>query len=89
MEQDAEAEYPPLRMAMAQVERLEAEIDAMNDALEPLRSFILPGGSPLAAPPAASAALSPQPLSASVSPAVANNRRENLAWNVLVICKSF
>ncbi|WP_147126793.1 cob(I)yrinic acid a,c-diamide adenosyltransferase [Shimia ponticola] len=49
MEKDAEAEYPPLRMTMAQVERLEAQIDAMNDALEPLRSFILPGGSPLAA----------------------------------------
>jgi cob(I)alamin adenosyltransferase len=36
MEKDAEAEYPPLRMVTAQVERLEAEI-------------ILPGGSPLAA----------------------------------------
>lgn len=49
MEKDAEAEYPPLRMADAQVERLEAEIDAMNKDLEPLRSFILPGGSALAA----------------------------------------
>jgi cob(I)alamin adenosyltransferase len=49
MEQDAEAEYPPLRMIAAQVERLEAEIDAMNANLEPLRSFILPGGSALAA----------------------------------------
>lgn len=49
MEHDAEAEYPPLRMATAQVDRLEAEIDAMNEALEPLRSFVLPGGSPLAA----------------------------------------
>ncbi|AEI95338.1 MULTISPECIES: cob(I)yrinic acid a,c-diamide adenosyltransferase [Roseobacter] len=49
MEQDAEAEYPPLRMIEAQVERLESEIDAMNKNLEPLRSFILPGGSPLAA----------------------------------------
>ncbi|GFE66425.1 cob(I)yrinic acid a,c-diamide adenosyltransferase [Litoreibacter roseus] len=49
MEKDAEAEYPPLRMLSTQVDRLEAEIDAMNDALEPLRSFILPGGSPLAA----------------------------------------
>ena len=46
---DAEAEYQPLRMTAAQVARLEAEIDAMNDALEPLRSFILPGGSALAA----------------------------------------
>ncbi|MEL6736697.1 MAG: cob(I)yrinic acid a,c-diamide adenosyltransferase [Pseudomonadota bacterium] len=49
MEQDAEAEYPPLRMSAGQVERLEAEIDAMNAHLEPLRSFILPGGSELAA----------------------------------------
>lgn len=49
IEKDADAEYPPLRMAQAQVDRLEAEIDTMNDALEPLRSFILPGGSPLAA----------------------------------------
>ena len=48
MEKDAEAEYQPLRMTPAQVARLEAEIDAMNDALEPLRSFILPGGSALA-----------------------------------------
>lgn len=46
---DAEAEYPPLRMAAAHVDRLEAEIDAMNEALEPLRSFVLPGGSALAA----------------------------------------
>ena len=46
---DGEAEYPPLRMTGAQVDRLEAEIDAMNAALEPLRSFVLPGGSALAA----------------------------------------
>ena len=46
---DAEAEHPPLRVTPAQVERLEREIDAMNDALEPLRSFVLPGGSALAA----------------------------------------
>ncbi|MBY8976251.1 cob(I)yrinic acid a,c-diamide adenosyltransferase [Rhodobacteraceae bacterium NNCM2] len=49
MEQDAEAEYPPLRMADSQVDRLEREIDAMNADLEPLRSFVLPGGSALAA----------------------------------------
>lgn len=49
MEQDAEKEYPPLRMVAAQVARLEAEIDAMNAKLEPLRSFILPGGSALSA----------------------------------------
>jgi len=38
-----------LRMIAAQVERLEAEIDAMNADLAPLNSFILPGGSALAA----------------------------------------
>lgn len=46
---DASAEYPPLRMVQAQVDRLEAEIDAMNAAIPPLRSFVLPGGSALAA----------------------------------------
>jgi cob(I)alamin adenosyltransferase len=46
---DVEAEYPPLRVVAAQVERLEAEIDAMNAGLKPLRSFVLPGGSALAA----------------------------------------
>lgn len=46
---DAEAEYPPLRMTGGHVDRLEAEIDAMNADLAPLRSFVLPGGAPLAA----------------------------------------
>lgn len=49
IENDATAEYPRLRVAASQVARLETEIDAMNAALSPLRSFILPGGSPLAA----------------------------------------
>jgi cob(I)alamin adenosyltransferase len=49
MERDAEAGYVPLRIIESQVLRLEAEIDAMNARLEPLRSFILPGGSALAA----------------------------------------
>lgn len=49
MEDDAKAEYPPLRLAATQVERLETQIDAMTSILEPLRSFILPGGSALAA----------------------------------------
>jgi cob(I)alamin adenosyltransferase len=34
-----------LRVVAAQVERLEAEIDAMNENLAPLDSFVLPGGS--------------------------------------------
>lgn len=38
-----------LRIVAAQVARLEAEIDAMNDKLAPLKSFILPGGTPAAA----------------------------------------
>lgn len=38
-----------LRILPEQVARLEVEIDAMNAALPPLTSFILPGGTPLAA----------------------------------------
>lgn len=41
--------YEPLRVADAQVKRLEDEIDLMNASLSPLRSFILPGGSATAA----------------------------------------
>lgn len=33
-----------LRIVPAQITRLEAEIDALNAGLEPLRSFVLPGG---------------------------------------------
>ena len=38
-----------LRIVQPQIDRLEAEIDAMNENLEPLRSFILPGGGEAAA----------------------------------------
>jgi len=38
-----------LRVSDAQVKRLEDEIDLMNAELLPLRSFVLPGGSPAAA----------------------------------------
>jgi cob(I)alamin adenosyltransferase len=38
-----------LRILPAQVERLEREIDAMNEKLAPLTSFVLPGGTVLAA----------------------------------------
>ena len=38
-----------LRVVQSQVDRLEAEIDTMNEALEPLKSFILPGGGEAAA----------------------------------------
>jgi cob(I)alamin adenosyltransferase len=49
MERDHEAGYTPLRVTDAQVARLESEIDTMNANLQPLRSFVLPGGSALAA----------------------------------------
>jgi cob(I)alamin adenosyltransferase len=42
-------EVEPLRIVPAQVERLESDIDALNANLSPLRSFVLPGGSPAAA----------------------------------------
>ena len=40
---------PALRVTSVQVARLEAEIDMMNANLEPLNSFILPGGSDVSA----------------------------------------
>jgi cob(I)alamin adenosyltransferase len=44
-----EDEPPKLRVTAAQVERLERAIDRLNEGLEPLRSFVLPGGTPAAA----------------------------------------
>ncbi|MDN2579789.1 cob(I)yrinic acid a,c-diamide adenosyltransferase [Aquibium sp. ELW1220] len=41
--------YVPLRIVASQVARVEADIDGLNAGLEPLRSFVLPGGSPAAA----------------------------------------
>ncbi|MDH6295020.1 ATP:cob(I)alamin adenosyltransferase [Agrobacterium fabrum] len=41
--------YEPLRIVESQVTRLENEIDELNAALEPLTSFVLPGGSAAAA----------------------------------------
>src|SRR3546814_17600878 len=50
---DAEHGFGPYDMALrivpAQIERLEVEIDAMNAALAPLTSYILPGGTEAAA----------------------------------------
>ena len=40
---------PPLRVVADQVSRLEDQIDANNERLEPLTSFILPGGAAAAA----------------------------------------
>ena len=45
----AEETAPALRITTDQVTRLEQEIDAVNANLQPLTSFILPGGSELAA----------------------------------------
>ena len=40
--------WEPLRIIDSQVERLEHELDALNDVLEPLKSFVLPAGTALA-----------------------------------------
>jgi cob(I)alamin adenosyltransferase len=45
---EPDAQYPSLRVRPVQTEFLEKQIDHYNAELEPLRSFILPGGSPLA-----------------------------------------
>lgn len=42
-------DYEPLRIIAAQTKRIEADIDTLNADLKPLKSFILPGGSPAAA----------------------------------------
>lgn len=49
MKKDGDAGFPVLRMSDRQTKRLEAEIDSMINRLEPLKSFILPAGSALAA----------------------------------------
>lgn len=41
--------WEPLRIVAAQVARLETEIDALNAPIPPLDSFVLPGGTALAA----------------------------------------
>jgi cob(I)alamin adenosyltransferase len=46
---DAKRQAAALRVAANQVARLEEEIDALNAQLQPLDSFILPGGSACAA----------------------------------------
>ena len=42
-------DYEPLRIIPSQVERIEKEIDDLNSNLQPLRSFVLPAGTPAAA----------------------------------------
>jgi cob(I)alamin adenosyltransferase len=46
---DPAAEHPSLRIRPVQTQFLEKQIDHYNGNLEPLRSFVLPGGTPLAA----------------------------------------
>ena len=46
---DGEEAGKCLRVTVGQVEKLEKAIDRLNENLTPLRSFILPGGSPAAA----------------------------------------
>jgi cob(I)alamin adenosyltransferase len=46
---DPKPDWEVLRVTADQVTRIEAEIDAMNADLGPLTSFVLPGGTPLAA----------------------------------------
>ncbi|MFE3195719.1 cob(I)yrinic acid a,c-diamide adenosyltransferase [Nocardia sp. NPDC059240] len=45
----AEPKYPPLRITQDYIDRLEKWCDEFNEPLAPLNSFILPGGTPLAA----------------------------------------
>ena len=46
---EREGKAERLRMLSSQVERLERDIDALNERLSPLTSFVLPGGTPAAA----------------------------------------
>ncbi|OBG76301.1 MULTISPECIES: cob(I)yrinic acid a,c-diamide adenosyltransferase [unclassified Mycobacterium] len=41
--------YPPLRVPQAYIDRLEGWCDKYNEPLPALKSFVLPGGSPLSA----------------------------------------
>ena len=42
-------DYEPLRIVAAQTERIEKDIDLLNKHLQPLKSFVLNGGTPAAA----------------------------------------
>ena len=42
-------EFPPLRVEQGYIDRLESACDEYNELLEPLRSFVLPGGTIAAA----------------------------------------
>jgi len=88
--------YPPLRITADYVDRVEAWCDDYNEQLPPLNSFILPGGSPLAAllhvartavrraERSAWAALDAYPDGVSVLPAKYLNRLSDLMF---VLCR--
>lgn len=88
--------YPPLRITADYVDRVEAWCDQYNEQLEPLNSFILPGGSPLSAllhvartavrraERSAWAALDAYPDGVSVLPAKYLNRLSDLMF---VLCR--
>ncbi|MET3803439.1 cob(I)alamin adenosyltransferase [Nakamurella sp. UYEF19] len=46
---EADPQYPLLRVTQDYVDRLERDCDTFNDTLDPLNSFILPGGTPAGA----------------------------------------
>ncbi|HTJ56761.1 MAG TPA: cob(I)yrinic acid a,c-diamide adenosyltransferase, partial [Devosiaceae bacterium] len=46
---DPDPARPSLRITASQIDWLEKQIDHYNESLQPLTSFVLPGGSPLAA----------------------------------------
>jgi len=46
---EPDAQYPSLRIRPVQTDYLEQQIDRFNADIEPLKSFVLPGGSPLSA----------------------------------------
>jgi cob(I)alamin adenosyltransferase len=48
-ETDEPPAWEPLRIVATQVDRLERDIDSLNAELQPLTSFVLPGGHPAAA----------------------------------------
>ena len=49
LDEGSKPDHEPLRIVPAQVERIEKDIDRLNADLQPLRSFVLPGGSSAAA----------------------------------------
>ncbi len=46
---EGDYEWQPIRIADSQIDWLESQIDYLNADLEPLKSFVLPGGTPASA----------------------------------------